>query len=152
MPELVPLPGSERAELPGVQPSGTLDTNAVITVTLVLRRRAGVPAELITGPETITRAELGERYGASPADVELITTALAGYGLEVTESRPESRRLKVSGTVAQLSTAFGTTLSQVASPHPDGSEMVTHRYRSGGLSVPADRLEKLHELSPRSSD
>jgi kumamolisin len=140
MPELVPLPGSERAELPGVQPSGTLDTNAVITVTLVLRRRAGVPAELITGPETITRAELGERYGASPADAELVTTALAGYGLEVTESRPESRRLKVSGTVAQLSTAFGTTLSQVASPHPDGSGLVTHRYRSGGLSVP-DELD-----------
>lgn len=138
MPELVPLPGSERAELPGVQPSGTLDTNAVITVTLVLRRRAGVPAELITGPETITRAELGERYGASPADAELVTTALAGYGLEVTESRPESRRLKVSGTVAQLSTAFGTTLSQVASPHPDGSGLVTHRYRSGGLSVPEE--------------
>jgi kumamolisin len=138
MPELVPLPGSERTELPGVQPSGTLDTNAVITVTLVLRRRAGVPAELITGPETITRAELGERYGASPADVEVVTTALAGYELQVTESRPESRRLKVSGTVAQLSTAFGTTLSQVASPHPDGSGMVTHRYRSGGLSVPAE--------------
>ncbi|HEX6453882.1 MAG TPA: protease pro-enzyme activation domain-containing protein, partial [Trebonia sp.] len=138
MPELVPLPGSERTELPGVQPSGTLDANAVITVTLVLRRRAGVPAELITGPETITPAELGERYGASPADVELVTTALTGYELEVTESRPESRRLKVSGTVAQLSATFGTTLSQVASPHPDGSGMVTHRYRSGGLSVPAE--------------
>lgn len=138
MPELVPLPGSERAELPGVQPSGTLDPNETITVTLVLRRREEVPAELITGPQTITSADLAGQYGASPADVELVTTALGRHGLRVTESRPESRRLKVAGTVEQLSTAFGTTLSRVTSPHPSGSGQVAHRYRTGGLSVPAE--------------
>ena len=138
MPELVPLPGSERTELPGVQPSGAIDTNEVITVTLVLRRRAEVPDELITGPQTITSAELGERYGASADDVERVTSVLSRHGLRVTESRPESRRLKVSGTVSQLERTFGTTLAQVASPHPDGSGSATHRYRTGGLSVPAE--------------
>jgi kumamolisin len=138
MPELVPLPGSERAELQDVQPSGTLDPNETITVTLVLRRQAQVPGELITGPQTITRAELGERYGTTPADAELAASVLGGHGLQVTESRPESRRLKVSGTVSQLSAAFGTTLSQVTSPHLAGSGRVTHRYRTGGLSVPAE--------------
>ena len=31
MPELVPLQGSERTELPGAQPAGDLDTSATIT-------------------------------------------------------------------------------------------------------------------------
>ncbi|MBO0803275.1 MAG: S8/S53 family peptidase [Nocardiopsaceae bacterium] len=138
MPELVPLPGSERAELPGAQPSGTLDSNAEITVTVLLRRRAEIPEELITGPQTIVHDELGQSYGASSEDVELVTSALGGHGLRVTQAHPESRRLKVSGTVSQMSAAFGTTLSQVTSPHPDGSGPVTHRYRTGGLSVPAE--------------
>jgi kumamolisin len=138
MPELVPLPGSERAEIPGAQPAGALNPGTSITVTVLLRRRAQVPAELITGPETITTEELGERYGASPADVSLATTTFEQHGLTVTEARPESLRLKVTGTAAALQAAFGTTLSQVTSPHPDGSGPVVHRYRSGGLSVPAE--------------
>ncbi len=137
MPQLVPLAGSERSELPGAQPAGDLNVNAAITVTLILRRRSAVPEQLIVGPETLTSAQLGARYGADPADVSLATQVLGGYGLTVTDSRPESRRLKVTGTIAALSAAFGTTLTQVASPHPDGSGMVVHRYRSGGLSVPA---------------
>lgn len=138
MPELVPLPGSERTELPGAQPAGPLDESATITVTLMLRRRADVPDSLVTGPETVTLAELGARYGANPADVEAVTSALQQLGLTVTETRPESRRVKASGTIASMSAAFGTTLSLVTSAHPDGSGSVTHRYRSGGLSVPAE--------------
>lgn len=138
MPELVPLPGSERTELPGAQPAGPLDESATITVTLMLRRRAEVPDSLVTGPETVTLAELGARYGANPADVEAVTSALQQLGLTVTETRPESRRVKASGTIASMSAAFGTTLSLVTSAHPDGSGSVTHRYRSGGLSVPAE--------------
>jgi kumamolisin len=138
MPELVPLPGSERAEIPAAQSAGALNPSTSITVTVLLRRRAQVPVELITGPETLTSEELGERYGASPADVSLATSTFAQHGLTVTESHPESLRLKVTGTASALQAAFGTTLSQVTSPHPDGSGPVVHRYRSGGLSVPAE--------------
>jgi kumamolisin len=45
--------------------------------------------------------------------------------------------MKVSGTVAQMQAAFGTTLTAVTSPLPDGSGDVQHRYRTGSLSVPA---------------
>ncbi len=138
MPGLVPLSGSERSELPAARPAGELDLSTAITVTIIVRRRAEVPEELITGPETLTSAEFAERYGSDPADVALATEVLARHGLTVTESRPESRRLEVNGTIAELSAAFGTTLTQVASPHPDGSGDVVHRYRSGGLSVPAE--------------
>jgi kumamolisin len=137
MPELVPLRGSERTELPGAEPAGELDTSATITVTLILRRRADVPRSLVTGPETLTSAELGSQYGSDPADVALVTEVLGRHGLTVTESSPESRRMKVTGTIGALSTAFGTTLRLVSSPYP-GGRTVTHRYRSGGLFVPAE--------------
>ena len=104
----------------------------------MLRRRAEVPRELVVGPETLSPAQLGDRYGADPADVALVTQVLGRDGLTVTETHTASRRLKVRGTVRQLSAAFGTTLTLVTSPHPDGTGTVTHRYRSGGLSVPAE--------------
>jgi len=138
MPDLVPLPGSERSALPSASPAPTpLDDSQVITVTVLLRRRAEMPTELVQGPETISTSELGERYGADPADAQLVAEVLGTYGLTVTESHLESRRLKVSGTIAQMQAAFGTTLTAVNSPHPDGSGDVQHRYRTGSLSVPA---------------
>jgi kumamolisin len=139
MPELVPLAGSERSELPDATPAATpLDPSQVITVTVVLRRRAEVPTELISGPETISTAELGERYGANPADATLVADVLGRYGLTVTEFQLGSRRLKVSGMIAAMSAAFGTTLTAVNSRRPDGAGSVTHRYRTGSLSVPAE--------------
>src|SRR5215467_7051854 len=118
MPELVPLQGSERTELPGAEPAGELDVSATITVTLILRRRADVPRALVIGPETLTSAELGTRYGSDPADAARVTEVLGQYGLTVTDSSPASRRLKVSGTIEALSTAFGTTLTLVSTPYP----------------------------------
>jgi kumamolisin len=139
MPELVPLSGSERSELPTAAPAATpLDPSQVITVTVLLRRRAEIPAELINTTATITTEELGERYGADPADATHVADVLGRYGLTVTEFQLASRRLKVSGMIAAMTAAFGTTLTAVTSEHPDGSGAVTHRYRTGGLSVPAE--------------
>jgi kumamolisin len=138
MPDLVPLSGSERSELPGAALAPTpLDESQQITVTVMLRRRAAVPSALVEGPETVSNTQLREQYGAAEADAQLVTQVLAEYGLTVTETHLGSRRLKVAGTIAAMQTAFGTTLSAVTSPHPDGSGNVAHRYRTGSLSVPA---------------
>ena len=137
MPDLVPLPGSERSELPSATPTAeALDQQSTIEVTLVLRRRAQVPAELVTGPQTITTDQLAAHYGALPEDIELAKSTLEGLGLTVTEVDTGSRRVKVSGTIAAASAAFGTSLTLVTSDHL-GTGAVRHRYRSGGLSVPA---------------
>jgi len=48
-----------------------------------------------------------------------------------------SRRIKVAGTLGQLSGTFGAELRQVSSPAPKGHGTVTHRYREGPLFVPA---------------
>jgi len=138
MPDLVPLPGSERSALQGATPApAALDDSQVITVTVLLRRRAEVPTALVEGPQTITTTELGDRYGAVPADAQLVAEVLGSYGLTVTDTHLASRRLMVSGTIAAMQKAFGTTLNAVTSPHLDGSGDVQHRQRTGSLSVPA---------------
>ncbi|HEX4292100.1 MAG TPA: S53 family peptidase [Trebonia sp.] len=139
MPELVPLSGSERSELPTATPAATpIDPSQVITVTVLLRRRAELPADLINTTATVSTEELGERYGADPADATHVADVLGRYGLTVTEFQLASRRLKVSGMIAAMTAAFGTELTAVTSDHPDGTGSVTHRYRTGGLSVPAE--------------
>ena len=138
MPDLVPLSGSERSELPDATAAPTpLDEGQQITVTVMLRRRAAVPSALIEGPETVSTTQLGEQYGAAEADAQLVSQVLGEFALTVTETHLASRRLKVTGTIAAMQSAFGTTLTAVTSPHPDGSGDVTHRYRTGSLSVPA---------------
>jgi len=133
---LVQLPGSERAPLAIATPAGPLDTSERAELTLVLRRRADIPAEIVEGPTVLTRDELAERYGADPADVDLVRQTLTSLGLEVIAVHPATRRIKVAGTVGELSRAFGVTLQLVRSTSP-GGHVVTHRYREGPVYVPA---------------
>ena len=133
----VPLAGSERGTLSDVQDAGPVDPSERIEVTLVLRRRAELPAELVIGPDTISTEELATSYGTDPADIDRARDILAGYGLEVTSTHPGSRRIKIAGTAAQLTEAFGTTLRSVSTPDPAGTGRVEHRYREGTLRVPA---------------
>ena len=133
---LVRLAGSERAPLAGATPAGQLDTSERAELTLVLRRRAHLPAEIVEGPTVLTAGELAERYGADPADVDLVRQTLTGLGLEITAVHPATRRIKVAGTLGNLSRAFGVTLQLVRSTGP-GGQVVTHRYREGPLYVPA---------------
>src|SRR4051794_26801755 len=100
--DLRPLPGSERA------PAATFTAAAVplapddtLAATVVLRRRAE-----------------GE-IGAAPADVAAVTETLSGLGLQILAADEPSRRVRVAGTVAQLSRVFGTTLTRVESQAPD---------------------------------
>ena len=134
---LVELAGSERAPLAAATPAGQLDTSERAELTLVLRRRAELPAGIVEGPAVLTSEQLAEQYGADPADVDLVRRTLTGLGLEIIAVHPASRRIMVAGPLGQLSSVFGTTLRQVSSPAPKGHGTITHRYREGPLFVPA---------------
>jgi kumamolisin len=134
---LVLLAGSDRASLPDVTDTAPVNTQERAQITVVLRRRAELPAEIVEGPTVLSHAELGGGYGADPADVDLVSRELTSRGLEVTEVHPTTRRVKVTGSLGDLSRAFGTTLRLVSSPDPVGHGRVTHRYREGPLYVPA---------------
>jgi kumamolisin len=134
---MVQLAGSERASLPDVTDAAPLDARERAEITVVLRRRAELPAEIVEGPTVLSAAELGDGYGADPADVDLVRRELGSRGLEVTAVHAVTRRVKVAGSLGDLSAAFGTTLRQVSSPAPRGQGRVTHRYREGALYIPA---------------
>lgn len=65
-----------------------------------------------------------------------MTDTPTALGLEILSTHPPSRRVRVAGTVARLGRIFGTTLSSAISPG-QGQARVTHRQRTGGLSVPS---------------
>ena len=141
MPEnsFVPLPGSERRPVDGAQPAGDLDTSARIEVTLITRRREELPPEVVTGPQTLGRDELAARHGTDPADLELIRNVLGRFGIEVTGADPGARRVNVAGSIAAFSQAFGASLRLVSAPHVAAKGgTAQHRYRVGGLHVPAE--------------
>ena len=141
MPEssFVPLPGSERAPLPEAEVIGPLDPTERIDITLVTRRRAELPPDLVTGPTALSRDELASRHGTDPADIDLIRTVLARHGIDVTGADPGARRVTATGTAAALAETFGASLSRVRSPHPmAGHGAVEHRYREGALHLPAE--------------
>jgi kumamolisin len=135
----VPLPGSERGSLPESQQLGAVDETQQIEVTLVTRRRAALPRDLVEGPATLTREQFADRHGTDPADLDLISTVLAGHGLRVSSADAGARRVKVTGTIAALSATFGATLRLARTPDPvTGRGTVEHRYREGGLQLPAE--------------
>lgn len=135
----VPLPGSERGPLPESQQLGAVDEARQIEVTLVTRRRAALPRDLVEGPATLTREQFAEQHGTDPADLDLISTVLAGHGLRVTSADAGARRVRVTGTISALSATFGATLRLARTPDPvTGQDMVEHRYREGGLQIPAE--------------
>jgi kumamolisin len=134
----VPLPGSERQPVAGAQPGAELDESTQIEVTLVTRRREGLSAELVTGPATISRDELAARHGTDPSDLALIRDVLGRFGLTVIGDDAGARRVTVAGPISAFSQAFGATLRRVSAPHPAASGHVQHRYRVGGLHLPAE--------------
>jgi kumamolisin len=127
------LPGSARRPLAAARASGALAADAPLDVTLVLRRRAELPAG--RAPQ-LSAAEFAEAYGADPADVAAVRAALTAEGLEVRAVDPGSRRVQVRGTAGTFQRVFGTVLQQVESHDPVQGRAVSHRMRSGELAVP----------------
>src|SRR2546430_3511110 len=134
---LVELPGSARTRLEAATPAGQLDTSERAELTLVLRRRAAIPADIVEGPTVLTSDQLAEQYGADPADVDLVRRTLTGLGLEITAVYPASRRVKVAGPLGQLASVFGAELRQGSSPAPKGHRTVTPPHPGGPPFVPA---------------
>src|SRR5579883_290485 len=127
--ERVLLKGSERRPLPDSQVVGSPDPSALITVTVLVRRRdSRLPAP---GSEPLTRDEFARRFGATPADIAAVEAFASEYDLTVVQTDAARRSVVLSGTVADMNQAFGTTLILFQS----SSGM--YRGRVGELSIPS---------------
>ncbi len=131
---LQPLPGSDRPPArDAAVAAAPIDPESSVSITVVVRRRAEVPDEALSAP--IPPEQFAARYGADPADLDLVTRTLTGLGAQVVEVDVASRRVRVTGPAGLLSQIFGTSLRRVTSSNAVGSR-VDHRHRSGELSVP----------------
>jgi len=121
---------SGREKLPGhqglVPPGATLvgpaptSTSLPLTVTLKPRDPSALAAEVQAvsdrgSPEYrhfLTPAEVAERYGPTPATIAQVTASLRREGLTVGAPSATGLSLPVSGTVAQVQSAFSTPISK----------------------------------------
>src|SRR5437660_179742 len=113
-PPHVPLPGSSRKPLVDVRQIGPVEPTEDVPFTVVLRRRADLPQNLVEGPDTVSRTELAVRFGADPGDIERVRTVFEAAGVRVVDVHPGSRRLAAIGPAAAVNALFGTELSIVS--------------------------------------
>lgn len=139
----VPIPGSERQALPDARVVGPVDPNERIEITITVRPRPSAAATAAADQlgtrwprdrQNLSRDEFDATFGADPADLAKIEDFARGYNLEILESSVPRRSIRLSGTVAAFSTAFGVQLQLY---ERDGE---TYRGRVGSIQVPPDLL------------
>ncbi len=97
-------------------------------------------------PRSISRSCCAAAPTASsarePGDLEAVSDALTGAGLEIVQADAPSRRIRVRGPAGTLGQVFGTSLELVTSTAPDGTS-VTHRQRTGDLAIPEQLRDRV---------
>ncbi len=111
------------AHAPKLKPVGPVPPSQMVQfdVILPLGNPSGLDALLVQQQDPTSSQyhkwlkpnDFGARFGASPQTVAVVTNALKALGLQVTQ---ESRSLHVSGTAAQVNTAFNVSLALAATP------------------------------------
>ncbi|HKI13037.1 MAG TPA: S53 family peptidase [Candidatus Acidoferrum sp.] len=141
MKKQIALPGSNRRPLAGAKVIGAVDPDQRIEITIQLRRRPGsdldatvnkIASQGLADRKYLTRAELATQAGADPADMTKIEWFAHNHGLTVTEADAARRTMKLSGRVADLSTAFGVKLKRYK------AGAISYRGRTGSLTIPAE--------------
>lgn len=62
----------------------------------------------------LTPAQYGARFGLSASDLARVSAWLTGQGLTITAVAPSSNFITVSGTIAQIQAAFGTSIHSLS--------------------------------------
>lgn len=131
----VPIPGSERPSSPEARSTTArpADPDVRVEATVVLRRRKPLEQPQ-TGAAPLGSAELAAKFGADPADIDLVWAALDAHGVQILDLDPGSRRIRIAAPSATMESLFGTELSV------DGTDAEPRlaRRRSGSLSVPVE--------------
>ena len=113
------LRGSEVKPPPGAKLLGPADPREAFKVSIVLRRRTDRPpppsfdhfARVPRGErKRMSEAAFADRFGAHPHDVGEIEQFAKRVGLRVKSTHLARRIVELTGTVAEMSKAFGVTL------------------------------------------
>ena len=141
MKKRITLPGSNRKPLAGAKVVGAVDSAMRIEITLQLRRKPGsdlqatvdkIASQPLAERQYLTRTELANQAGAAPEDIAKIDTFAHAHSLTVVEANISRRTVKLSGTIKDMSAAFGAKLKR----YKTGD--ISYRGRTGTLSIPQD--------------
>lgn len=151
-----PVAGSPRTPFRNAKPVGEVAADQRIEVTVRLRPRqadANAAARIMemgakrpSERTYISREDLAAARGADPADLARIDQFAHAYKLTVVEASIPKRTVRLSGTVADMSEAFGVKLQKYQ------SKDVVYRGRTGSVYVPtelADVVEGVFGLDNR---
>ncbi len=127
----VNLPGSSPVIPPGSVCVRDLAPDEPVVVTILLRRRAPLPARL-EGGSRLSLAELHGRHGADPRAVERVCAFAQSSGLEVGDAHAGRRSVHVSGPATAVQAAFGVRLQVYT------RDDVEFRSHAGAITLPAD--------------
>jgi kumamolisin len=104
------------------------DERVEVSVILKPRRPLGDVHE-----QPLTREEYTAQYGASPDDLAAVAAFARKHGLEVVESSPPRRTVRLGGRAADVAGAFGVSLVQRRAE--DGS---VYRTPTGDIRLPPE--------------
>ncbi|VVB63363.1 Pro-kumamolisin, activation domain [uncultured archaeon] len=139
--DLKPIPGSERELVKNAKAIGAANPEEVVEVTVALRSKGAatlsssiseMSAQSLKERRYLSREELAAANALNPDDLAKIEEFAHEHGLTIVKVSPESSSVSLSGTVSQLSEAFGTELLMYDSP------VGKYRGRVGPVQVPAD--------------
>jgi kumamolisin len=126
------LPGSKRGKDTDATRVGDVDPNENVVVTIGLAGPKLPSADEYVG-QTLTPAELAQKFGAKQADADKVAKSLAKFGLKVEDVALETRSMTVSGTARAMEAAFKPGLAMMRSAR-DGE----YRGRQGAIQIPAE--------------
>jgi kumamolisin len=123
--------------------SSPTDPEQRIELSLLIRPRASLDelearlnsrsVSSVAGDEPLSREEFAASYGADPADVANVEAFARQHSLQVIESSPARRTIRLAGRAADIATAFGVSLHDERAN--DGT---TFRVPDSPGEVPAD--------------
>jgi kumamolisin len=133
--------GSERRPARGARRVAPSEPNEKFSFTIRVRRRPDAPPVpdqnfwAANPPGTrqfLSPEELVARSGAAQGDLDKVAEFARSQGFEVVGTSTARRTVRLSGTVAQASTAFAVDLARYESPEQ------TYRGREGYVHLPAE--------------
>lgn len=129
------LPGSHRPPHHGMTRQGPAPSGDVATVSIYL-----APRDEHEGAIASRAAIRDHRADAHADDRAAVRTFAEGAGLQVTHDDPARRLVQVTGDVAAIEKAFGTSL------HHYEADGRVHRGREGSLHLPADVVDRVQAV------
>jgi kumamolisin len=134
----VKLSGSDRFRPEGANVVGPVDPNERIEVSVYLRAPAGsnldqeIAQRISQGQEPMTREEFAAKYSASVDDIMKVEQFAIAHQLMVVQANAARRVVILSGTLSDISAAFGVQLQRY---EYQGN---TFRGRTDGIFIPAE--------------